>query len=70
MLRAGESGSLIDLFIKEQCVALGWDDLGDLTAVTQDDLETKYRQCFPDDSPQRQGQALGMVRKFIFDFLI
>lgn len=67
MLRAGENGYLIHHFIQARCVSLGWDDLGDLSCCTQEDIEANYQACYPDDTPVRRGLAISMIKKFVWN---
>jgi restriction system protein len=48
MIRSGEGGYLIDEFEKRSVVAIGWRQMGDLTAVkSQAALKKLYRQTYP-----------------------
>ena len=52
MIRAGAGGYLINEFMKKKIVAIGWDELGDLTNVkSQEALKKLYQQTYPQEKP-------------------
>ena len=64
MVRAGESGRLFEEFEKG-FVAVGWGELGDLTALTsRAEINAAYEREFPDEKPGKRHNAAAMVHKF------
>jgi restriction system protein len=65
MVRAGEAGYQFDRFQKEGIVAIGWDDLGDLSAIdSQEKVRELYDNEYSDDNEARVSNAVAMVFKF------
>jgi restriction system protein len=65
MIRAGEGGYLIDEFSKKNLVAIGWNQMGDLTNVkSQDALKQLYRQTYPQAKPGTIPGAAAVIQKF------
>jgi len=64
MVRAGEGGYLIDEFEKGY-VAIGWNELGDLSAAkTLDQIRELYEQAYPSDRPVRKANTVAMIYRF------
>lgn len=69
MVRAGESAYLIDEFISNSIVAIGWNELGDLSDVTQlKTIKEKFREKFPEDKKSKLNLNAGQVYRFIVEF--
>ena len=65
MVRAGQGGYVADEFSSRSCVAIGWPDIGDLTAArNDDDVRLAYLRAYPDAKPGEVGNAVAMLRKF------
>ena len=65
MVRAGEDGYLFDDFRKDSVVAIGWNEIGDLTRVdSQEEIRELYLAKHPDDKPARVNNAVAMIFKF------
>ena len=65
MVRAGEGGRLIDDFRDKSLVAIGWNDLGDLTPLTDKDKITElYIQKYPNDSKMKAASQIGQIHRF------
>lgn len=63
MVRA-EGGVLFEKFAKG-VVAVGWDRVGDLTAATtREAVRALYEAAYPDDSPGKATNAIGVLYKF------
>lgn len=65
MIRAGNGGRYFDEFNDNDCVAIGWNSLGDLRNYTSPEaLKEAYIQHFGNAKPGRTANALAMIRKF------
>ena len=65
MIRAGRGGRYIEDFQESNRVAIGWNELEDLTQYATDDaLRDAYIGRYGDDKPGRVANALAMLRKF------
>lgn len=65
MVRAGEGGRLIDDFRDKSLVAVGWNDLGDLTTLTdKDKINEVYIQNYPKDSKMKAASQIGQIHRF------
>lgn len=64
MIRAGEGGHVIEAFSKG-FVAIGWDELGDLSrAKTREAIRDLYGKAYPDSKPGKASNAVAMIFKF------
>ncbi len=65
MVRAGEHGVLIDEFSERGVVAIGWEELGDLTEIRDlETMRTRVRQTYPDQSGATNLLTAGVLHKF------
>jgi restriction system protein len=65
MIRAGNSGRYFDDFEDSKCVAIGWNDLGDLRQyTTAAALREAYIHHFGNAKSGRTANAVAMIRKF------
>lgn len=65
MVRAGEGGYLIDDFESLSCVAIGWQEAGDFTLLTDlPRVKAAVRGAYPDSSAQSQAASAGVIHKF------
>ncbi|MCP4490383.1 MAG: hypothetical protein GY820_24145 [Gammaproteobacteria bacterium] len=63
MVRA-EGGVLFERF-RSGLVAVGWEELGDLSAAAdREAVRALYEQAFPEASPGRAANAIGVLHKF------
>ena len=68
MVRAGESGYLISYFENGNCVAIGWNDLGDLTNVSdRDELMELMQSTYTDSSKAQIANFVGQMQRFRFE---
>jgi restriction system protein len=68
MIRAGEAAYLIDSFREQDCVGIGWNELGDLSAFHNEEaLRVKYLEEYPGQHTSKSGNAIAMIKKFRFD---
>lgn len=64
MVRA-EGGTLIDLFLENHIVAIGWHEIGDLTNTTDRDTVLRLvEQKWPDNQPGKNAISAGVVYRF------
>lgn len=65
MIRAGEGGRLFDDFETRQCVAVGWNDLGDLREYdSHEALRQAFIEHFGNAKAGAVANAVAMIRKF------
>lgn len=65
MIRAGNGGRYFDDFQEADCVAIGWNNLGDLRQYASPEaLRTAYIEHFGNAKPGRTANAIAMIRKF------
>ncbi|WP_439531509.1 restriction endonuclease [Marinobacter adhaerens] len=65
MIRAGNGGRYFDDFKDNDCVAIGWNSLGDLRQYSSTEaLKEAYIQHFGNAKPGRTANAIAMIRKF------
>ena len=65
MVRAGESGRLFAEFERAKCVAIGWDEIGDLSAVnSQADVRQLHDNSYQDCHPSAAANAAAIIWKF------
>tara|TARA_R110002074_G_scaffold203728_1_gene371872 strand:- start:1104 stop:2114 length:1011 start_codon:yes stop_codon:yes gene_type:complete len=65
MIRAGNGGRYFDDFKDKDCVAIGWNQLGDLRQYTSPEaLKEAYIKHLGNAKPGRTANAIAMIRKF------
>jgi restriction system protein len=65
MIRAGQGGYLVDEFANKSIVAIGWNQLGDLTNVrSRDEIKDLCRRAYPKDKPGKVVTSASVVHKF------
>lgn len=65
MIRAGKGGRYVDNFQESSRVAIGWNDLGDLSKYNSDTaLKAAYIERYGNSKPGRTANAVAMIRKF------
>jgi restriction system protein len=68
MVRAGGGAFLIEEFIKNGYVAIGWIEMHDLSKVkNKDAIEHFYDKCYPDDKPGERRSGVSQITKFVLD---
>jgi restriction system protein len=71
MVRAGQGGYLIDNFLDEKIIAIGWNELGEINNdITYSELKHLYRLGYPDDSDGRVNQCVGQIWRFLTEFAV
>lgn len=60
------------LFLKESVIAIGWEELGDLSHLpkTKDALKAEYQKVFPDAKKMNVANCVGSISRFAFDMQI
>jgi len=70
MVRAGEGGRLFEEWMREKCVAIGW-EVGDLSELKRegalDELKGRLRAADPDWKGGRVDNAAGQIFRFRFE---
>lgn len=61
-----------NLFLKNNVIAIGWHDFGDLSKViaTRDAFKERYAQVYPNDKPGAIPTSAGMLYRFIHEIKI
>ena len=68
MVRAGRNGVFASLFLDESIVAIGWGEIGDVTAATPDDeIRRLIDATYPSSKPGTRASWAGTVRRFVKD---
>ena len=68
MVRAGRNGVFASLFLDESIVAIGWGEIGDVTAATPDDeIRRLVDAAYPSSKPGTRASWAGTVRRFVKD---
>lgn len=69
MVRAGKHGRLFEDFKQHSIVAIGWDELGELTNVRDsDEVRRKVEDTYKDAKLGSKAMAVSQVSRFRFDF--
>lgn len=65
MVRAGEGGRLVSEFDSANCVAIGWQEMGDLSRFKSlGELKSEVTRVYPGDHPSKAANAAAMLWKF------
>jgi len=68
MVRAGRNAILAQDFEENGCVAVGWEELGDLSSVrSKEELKKEFKKVYSDEKIGRQRIILGQISRFRFD---
>lgn len=71
MVRSGEGGYLLDEFFEKEIVAIGWNELGEISNdITYDELKHRIFQVYQDVSSGAAGQSAGQIWRFIKEFKV
>jgi len=69
MVRAGQSAYLIDEFLEKNVVAIGWNELGDLSKTTDlEAIKEKLKNSYSNAKPSRLNNHAGQVYRFRVEF--
>jgi len=68
-IHAGRSGEADNLFLKENVVALGDPNLGDVSklAASREDFKNKFKQLYPNEKPLANAVWAGQTYRFIHE---
>jgi len=68
-IHAGRTGDADTLFLKEGCIAIGWDELGDLSLLPadRDAFRRRYVQTYPDAKPGAIATVSGIPFRFLHE---
>lgn len=65
MVRAGRNGYFFDEIHQCNCVAIGWDKLGDLQDIrSADQMRELYNKHYPEEKPGKINSTVAMLLKF------
>ena len=66
MVRAERNGRLFDTFKDQSAVAIGWNEVGDLSKIkTRKAIADLVSKAFPDAKPQSIAMAAGQLHRFV-----
>jgi restriction system protein len=71
-IHAGRTGDADKLFLKDNCIALGWYEVGDLGKIGSDReaFKEKIAQIYPDISPGALPLNAGQLYRFVYEMKI
>jgi len=70
-IHAGKTGDAESLFEKKNVVAIGWEQMGDLSALkTREDFKKKYEQTYPGVKPGAIPVSAGQLYRFVRELKI
>ncbi len=66
-IHAGKTGDAQSLFLDHSCIAIGWPDMGDLSALkpNRDAFKARYAQVYPAKSAGHVAVAAGQLFRFL-----
>lgn len=68
MVRAGDENELFEDFVDNGYVAIGWDDLGDLSdTASREQVKDRYHEVYQEDSERRRNVNAGQVYRFVHE---
>lgn len=71
MVRAGRDSYLLNEFLDNDIVAIGWNDIGEIKKGTSNEaLKKLLKSSYPDDSNGRLGQSTGQIWRLFKEFKI
>jgi restriction system protein len=68
-IHAGKTGDADTLFLKHNCIAIGWEKVGDLALLAPDReaFKAKVASCFPDKKPGAIPNNAGQLFRFVHE---
>ena len=71
-VRAGEAGQADSLFLKQNFVALGWPDVGDIGTIKADReaFKVKVAEAYPDKKPGAIANNAGQLFRFVHEMKV
>ncbi len=71
MVRAGRGGVFADEFVRDNFVAIGWEEAGDPTAVRERaELVARFAKVWPEASEQSRFQGASVVFRFVNELAV
>ncbi len=65
MVRAGDDNELFDIFYDESLVAIGWEEMGDLSKLpTREEVKNRYKEAYPEHKKRRRYTNSGQLYRF------
>ncbi|WP_374443038.1 restriction endonuclease [Epilithonimonas sp.] len=69
MVRAGSGGYLIEEFLQNNIVAIGWNDMGEISPdISYPELRRKYVEIYSEHSDGKTNQSAGQIYRFVAEF--
>lgn len=69
MVRSGSGGYLIDEFLDNNIIAIGWNDIGKIKKnISYAALRKNFEDAYPEDSDGRVNQCMGQIWRFYNEF--
>lgn len=69
MVRAGEGGRLFDEFKDKEIIAIGWEEVGDLSHVSSsEEIRDRVKEAYPHYSQGKLSISAGQIIRFRFEF--
>ena len=68
-IHAGKTGDADSLFLKKNCIAVGWGKMGDLSALTpdRDTFKARVAEVYPDAKPGAIPNNAGQLFRFVHE---
>lgn len=69
LVRAGQGGHLVEDFIKNGIIAIGWNDVGDMANFRSNEyIKKAVKRNYPEYKTGRVNVTAGQLSRFVFDF--
>lgn len=71
-IHAGKTGDADTLFLKQKCIAVGWDKTGDLSKLTpdRDSFKARVLEAYPEKKPGAIPNNAGQLFRFVHELKI
>lgn len=71
-IHAGKTGDADTLFLKHNCIAIGWEKVGDLAllAPEREAFKIKVAACFPEKKPGAIRNNAGQLYRFVYELKV
>ncbi len=71
-IHGGRTGDADSLFLKKNCIGLGWKDMGDLSKLgaSRDSFKQHYAKVYPDIKGQAIATSAGMPYRFVHEMKV
>ena len=71
MVRAGKGACFVEDFVSGNCVAVGWQELSDLSSVkSKDELRKLVEEAYPEDKPGQRQSWITQMGAFLLDMKV